>query len=302
MDEQDDAQPAQDPDPPPFLSAPDLSQALEKLAAKDSHSMSHFLESPTASPSWSPMASPGASVNVSPMSKQGAEPEEQELEETDRPNGKTCAYRLLPFGHDRQIRNKPSVGWDRSTSDPTKTSDLQCGICYDATSEESVKNPILKQPCGYATCTGSYCKDCLGKAGKTLIETSVYSCPFLKCPDCRWDVTAYCKDCLSRVPGERGSLGGIKTSVYSCPFLKCPDCRWDVTAKIVCPECREKVMSWEGLCGIETSVYSCPFLKCPDCRWDVRTSMWVPLQVGCPDQYVGAVAGGMSGPVCGCRC
>lgn len=45
---------------------------------------------------------------------------------------------------------------------------------------------LIKRPCGNGKdkCNGTYCTDCLGCHAATMVETSLYACPFLKCPGC----------------------------------------------------------------------------------------------------------------------
>lgn len=103
--------------------------------------------------------------------------------------------------------------WGKELLRPPTIVDGVCQICYTCTS-------TMKQPCGNLDCTGQYCTDCLCQTALSMIEASLYACPYLKCPECRNRIPTSVWRRL--VPDE--AWDQYCTNARALLNFRCPDC------------------------------------------------------------------------------
>jgi len=88
-----------------------------------------------------------------------------------------------------------------------------CQICF----EEVM---VMKKPCGNMSCAGFFCPDCISQTAISMIDASLYACPYLKCPECRHRVPTIVWQPL--VPEENWEK--YCTNARSLLNFRCPDC------------------------------------------------------------------------------
>lgn len=106
----------------------------------------------------------------------------------------------------------PKTQWGKEWVRVQQT-DGVCQICFEPCS-------TVKRPCGNLQCSGQYCNECLNQTALSMIEASLYACPYLKCPECRNRVPTLVWRSL--VPEEAWEK--YCTNARALLNFRCPDC------------------------------------------------------------------------------